>query len=122
MKIDYTFMGWNHAINFLSEVQLSNQHANTKDDPVKLVRQASYAALCIASVIFLFLNISYFAAVPKDVLRNSGSLVGAMFCESVYGKDSFVAVRMFPTFVALSCVGGLISTVCELHQIGSARH
>lgn len=124
IKIDYTFAGWNHAVIFLSEVQ-SEQHTTpgrtnpASKDTVSIVRRASFVALGMASVIFLFLNLSYFAAVPKKVLADSGSLVGAMFCEAVYGKDSFVAVRLFPIFVALSCVGGLIATVSTDCQVST---
>ncbi|KAG8979683.1 hypothetical protein FRB94_011586 [Tulasnella sp. JGI-2019a] len=115
IKIDYTFNGWSSAIVFLSEVQadattgsLYLQSPHT--DPVNLVRRASYAALAFVTVIFLFINIAYFAAIPKETLSQSGSLVGAMFCESVYGVDSFVAKRLFPLMVTSSCVGLLIAT------------
>lgn len=102
-------------MNFLAEVYSKQTSAATSITPsINLVRRASYTALSLASMIFLFINLAYFAAVPKDTLKSSGSLVGAMFCESVFGVDSIVAVRLFPILVSLSCVGGLVATVCNV--------
>ncbi|KAG8979679.1 hypothetical protein FRB94_011590 [Tulasnella sp. JGI-2019a] len=117
LKIDYTFVGWREAVNFLAEVHTKQSASNSSIAPgINLVRRASFTALSLASMIFLFINLAYFAAVPKETLKSSGSLVGAMFCESVYGKDSFIALRLFPILVALSCVGGLIAST-----LGQAR-
>ncbi|KAG8874531.1 hypothetical protein FRB98_008361, partial [Tulasnella sp. 332] len=97
LKIDYTFLGWNHAVNFLAEVYSKQANSSgpisseVNQSSINLIRRASYAALSLASIIFLFINLAYFAAVPKETLKHSGSLVGAMFCESVYGVESWVA-------------------------------
>ncbi|KAG8874529.1 hypothetical protein FRB98_008359 [Tulasnella sp. 332] len=115
MKIDYSYDGWNCAIIFMSEVQTqqddtpNSSSGSSASDPVKIVRRAGYAALGLVTLIFLIINIAYFAAIPKETLSQSGSLVGVLFCESVYGIG-FVSKRLFPLMVTSSCIGLLIAT------------
>jgi len=115
LKIDYTYAGWNNAINLLAEVHGHTPTSNTPGgtrSPIQVIRSAGYIALSVASVLFLFVNLALFVAVPKEQLRSSGTLAAAVFFEVVYGKHSVVASKVFPTLVALSCVGGTVSTVC----------
>ncbi|KAG8871614.1 hypothetical protein FRB97_008449 [Tulasnella sp. 331] len=119
IKVDWTFAGWNQAIFFLSEITSQSGAANARlpsASSVKIVRQASYVALVLASVIYLLVNLAFSAAVPKSTLKGSGSLIGVMFCESVYGVDSVIAKRLFPLMVALSCLGVMIA-----QALGRAR-
>ncbi|KAG8979681.1 hypothetical protein FRB94_011588 [Tulasnella sp. JGI-2019a] len=119
IKVDWTFAGWNHAVFFMSEMNAqhnSHQARTPPSDSIKIVSRASYVALSLASAIYVLVNLAFSAAVPKSTLSNSGSLVGVMFCESVYGKESFVATRLFPAMVALSCLGVMIS-----QALGGAR-
>ncbi|KDQ19268.1 hypothetical protein BOTBODRAFT_142885 [Botryobasidium botryosum FD-172 SS1] len=106
VKISYTFLGWANANNVLAEVKGS--------DPVRTVRQAGYASLGIISVLYFFVNVAYVAAVPKEVLRESGQLAAAAFMRAVFGNA--IAVQLLPLFIACSCIGNIIAVT-----IGHAR-
>ncbi|KAG8844045.1 hypothetical protein FRB96_003309 [Tulasnella sp. 330] len=117
LKVDYTYGGWNQAVNFLSEVQ-SQQGGRTASSATSFntIRRASYVAVSLASMIYLFINLAFFAALPKTVLSRSDSLVGVLFFESIFGKGSVAATRIFPLMVALSCLGGSAA-----YALGQAR-
>ncbi|KAG8990639.1 hypothetical protein FRB94_013232 [Tulasnella sp. JGI-2019a] len=122
IKVDYAFGGWNQAIIFLSEVSTSQKITTADGSPgpattaFSTIRRATYVAVALASIIFLLINLSFFAALPKESLSRTDSLVGVLFCEQVYGTDSFVATRLFPAMVALSCLGSMVA-----HALSQAR-
>uniref|UniRef100_A0A8H8CKT5 Amino acid transporter n=1 Tax=Psilocybe cubensis TaxID=181762 RepID=A0A8H8CKT5_PSICU len=98
VKSNHAFVGYNNAFNVLGEVR--------SKDPVKTVRRAGIISLLSVSVLFLFINIAYVAAVPQEDIRNSGQLIAVLFFQRVFGTTG---ARVFPLFVAASCFGNIIA-------------
>ncbi|PPQ69810.1 hypothetical protein CVT25_009747 [Psilocybe cyanescens] len=96
IKSNHAFVGYNNAFNVLGEVRGKN--------PVKTVRKAGVISLFLVTVLFLFINIAYVAAVPREEIRNSGQLVAVLFFQRVFGTTG---ARIFPLLVAASCFGNI---------------
>jgi amino acid transporter len=56
----------------------------------------------------MFVNIAYFAAVPKEQMLDSGTLVAAAFFGNMFGKQ---AERAMSVLVALSAFGNVLSVI-----------
>ncbi|KAF8905102.1 amino acid transporter [Gymnopilus junonius] len=105
VKSNHAFVGYHNAFNVLGEVRGKN--------PVRTVRKAGFISLFLVSVLFLFINVAYIAAVPREEIRNSGQLVAVLFFREVFGSTG---ARIFPLLVACSCFGNIIAVT-----IGQAR-
>ncbi|KAG0695186.1 amino acid permease-domain-containing protein [Suillus ampliporus] len=103
VKTNFAFSGWQNAFNVLGEVRTH--------DPVRTVRKAGFLSLLLVTCLFVFVNVAYVAAVPKDEIRNSGQLIAALFFQRVFG-EGFTA-KTLPIMVTLSCFGNI--------TIGQAR-
>ncbi|THH01778.1 hypothetical protein EW145_g6853 [Phellinidium pouzarii] len=106
VKTHFAFVGWHNAFNVLAEVK--------GRDPVRTVRNAGRIALALATTLFLLTNVAYIAAIPKDEIKLSGQLVGALFFKKVFG-DSWAA-KILPVMVVFSCLGNIIAVT-----VGQAR-
>ncbi|KAJ3512671.1 hypothetical protein NLJ89_g3390 [Agrocybe chaxingu] len=105
VKTNHAFVGWHNAFNVLAEVR--------SKDPVRTVRKAGRISLFLVTVLFLFINIAYVAAVPREEIRHSGQLVAVLFFRHVFGSTGS---KIFPLLVACSCFGNIIAVT-----IGQAR-
>ncbi|EGN99227.1 hypothetical protein SERLA73DRAFT_182118 [Serpula lacrymans var. lacrymans S7.3] len=106
VKTNFSYFGWHNAFNVLNEIK--------SPDPVKTVRRAGFISLLMVTTLFVFTNVAYVAAVPKEEIKESGQLIAALFVRNVYG-DGFGA-KILPFMVALSCVGNIIAVT-----VGQAR-
>jgi amino acid transporter len=68
------------------------------------------APLAIGSVgiLYMFVNIAYFAAVSKEEMLESGTVVAAVFFGNMFGKQ---AEKVMSVFVALSAFGNVLSVL-----------
>lgn len=98
VKTHYAFVGWANAFNVLSEVKGKN--------PVRTVHNAGRIALGLTTVVFVFINVAYISAIPRDEIKMAGQLVGAVFFKRVFG-DSWAA-KILPVMVVFSCVGNIV--------------
>lgn len=98
VKTHFAYVGWANAFNVLGEVR--------GRDPVQTVRNAGGISLFISTILFVFTNIAYIAAIPKNDIMESGQLVGALFFQRVFG-DSW-ATKILPVMVIISCLGNLV--------------
>lgn len=55
--------------------------------------------------LFLFINIAYIAAVPREEIRRSGQLIAVLFFQNVFGSTG---TKLFPLLVAASCFGNIV--------------
>lgn len=53
-------------------------------------------------------NVAYFAAVPKEQMLKSGSVVAATFFGNMFGQE---AEKVMSVFVALSAFGNVLSVL-----------
>ena len=60
--------------------------------------------LGICAFLYLFANIAYFAAAPKEKILGSGVTVASLFFGEVFGEK---AQKALTVFVALRCVNFL---------------
>ncbi|KAK2038070.1 high-affinity methionine permease [Colletotrichum somersetense] len=103
-KIIFSYAGYESAFNVVNEVK----------DPVRQIRKNGWVALSIVTVLYLFANIAYFAAVPKADLAAAKQIAASLFFENVFGSGR--AVRGLNFLIALSSFGNLLTVL-----IGSSR-
>ncbi len=75
-------------------------------DPARTVRKAGRISLLLITVLYLFINVAYVAAIPADEIRSSGQLVAVLFFQRIFGARGATA---FPLLVSLSCFGNIVS-------------
>lgn len=65
-------------------------------------------AIISVGILYMFVNIAYFAAVPKEEMLDSGTLVAAAFFKNMFGKQ---AEKAMSVLVALSAFGNVLSVI-----------
>ncbi|KAK3682825.1 amino acid permease-domain-containing protein [Podospora appendiculata] len=103
-RIIFSYAGFENAFNVVNEVK----------NPVKQIRRNGFIALGIVTVLYLFANIAYFAAVPKADLAASKQIAASLFFTRVFGDGG--AVRGLNFLIALSSFGNLVAVL-----LGSSR-
>jgi amino acid transporter len=78
-------------------------------NPVKQLRRNGFLSLAIISVLYLCANIAYFAAVPKEDLRQAKQIAASLFFTNVFGTSN--AVRGFNFLIVLSSFGNIIAAM-----------
>jgi amino acid transporter len=69
---------------------------------------AAPIAIGSVGILYMFVNIAYFAAVPKDQFLASGQIVAAAFFGNMFGSK---AEKAMSVFVALSAFGNVLSVI-----------
>lgn len=65
-------------------------------------------AIGSVGILYMLVNIAYFAAVSKEEMLSSGSVVAAVFFGNMFGKQ---AEKVMSVFVALSAFGNVLSVI-----------
>ncbi|KAL9949440.1 hypothetical protein D7B24_003808 [Verticillium nonalfalfae] len=97
-NVIWSYVGYSNANYALSETK----------NPVRTLKFAAPIAIGAISVLYMFINIAYFAAVPKEEILTSGRLVAASLFRNVFGGT---AERALSVFVALSAFGNVLSVI-----------
>lgn len=97
-NVIYSYIGYSNANYALSETR----------NPVRTLKIAAPTALIAIGVLYMLINIAYFAAVPKEEIMTSGRLVAASLFRNVMGE---AAERALSVFVALSSFGNVLSVI-----------
>ncbi|KAL2434854.1 High-affinity methionine permease [Exophiala dermatitidis] len=97
-NVIWSYIGYSNANYALSETR----------NPVRTIKVAAPAALIAVAVLYMLVNIAYFAAVPKDEIVSSGRILAASFFRNVFGNS---AERALSVFVALSAFGNVLSVI-----------
>ncbi|RYP61636.1 hypothetical protein DL771_010055 [Monosporascus sp. 5C6A] len=97
-NVIWSYIGYSNANYALSETK----------NPVRTLKIAAPLAIAIVSVLYMLVNIAYFAAVPKEEILESGRLVAASLFRNVFGER---AERALSVFVALSAFGNVLSVI-----------
>ncbi|KAF6800374.1 high affinity methionine permease [Colletotrichum sojae] len=103
-RIIFSYAGYENAFNVVNEVK----------NPVKQIRNYGWIALGIVTILYIFANIAYFAAVPKADLAAAKQIAASLFFTNVFGSGR--AVRVLNFLIALSSFGNLLTVL-----IGSSR-
>jgi len=72
------------------------------------LKLAAPTAIVGVGILYMFVNIAYFAAVPKQDILDSETLVAAVFFKNMFGKQ---AERAMSVLVALSAFGNVLSVL-----------
>ncbi|KAK1772127.1 putative high affinity methionine permease [Phialemonium atrogriseum] len=97
-NVIWSYIGYSNANYALSETK----------NPVRTLKIAAPLAIGVISVLYMLVNIAYFAAVPKEEILSSGRLVAASLFRNVFGGT---AERALSVFVALSAFGNVLSVI-----------
>ncbi|KAH8200353.1 hypothetical protein TruAng_005506 [Truncatella angustata] len=104
VKIIFSYSGYENAFNVVNEVK----------NPVKTIRNSAYISLGVVTALYIFVNIAYFAAVPKVELAAASQISASLFFSKVFGSSN--AVRGLNFLIALSSFGNLVTVT-----IGTSR-
>lgn len=97
-SVIYSYIGYSNANYALGETK----------NPVRTLKIAAPLALGLVSVIYLLVNIAFFAAVPHEELLSSGRVVAASFFRIVFGES---AQKGLSACVALSALGNVLAVL-----------
>ncbi|KAL6232434.1 hypothetical protein BDW75DRAFT_232786 [Aspergillus navahoensis] len=103
-RIIFSYGGYNNAFNVANEVK----------NPIKSLKLYATAALTTVYVLYMFANVAFFAAVPKEELKASSLTVASLFFSKVFGDGG--AVRGLNFLIALASFGNIIAV-----QVGLSR-
>lgn len=97
-NVIWSYIGYSNANYALSETR----------NPVRTLKIAAPTALITVSILYMLVNVAYFAAVPKEEILSSGRILAASFFRNVFGPR---AERALSVFVALSAFGNVLSVI-----------
>ena len=97
-NVIWSYIGYSNANYALSETK----------NPVRTLKIAAPLALGSVAVLYMFVNIAYFAAVPAEEIISSKRLVAASLFRNIFGPR---AERALSVFVALSAFGNVLSVI-----------
>ncbi|KAI5795328.1 amino acid/polyamine transporter I [Peziza echinospora] len=97
LRIVYSYKGWENANYVLGEVK----------NPRKTLKIAAPLAIGGVMTLYVLANVAYFAAIPKDILADSGVIVAGLFFKNVFG--GYAGQKVLPTFVAISNLGNVLA-------------
>ncbi|KAJ7041473.1 APC amino acid permease [Mycena alexandri] len=95
-SVIWSFIGYANANYALSEVR----------DPVRTIKRAAPLAMGAVTVVYMSVNVAYFAVVSKDDILGSKRIVAALFFRNLFGPAT---ERALSVFIALSTLGNLLA-------------
>lgn len=98
-RIIFSYAGFEQAFNVVAEVK----------NPVQKLKKNAILSLLIVTLLYIFTNIAYFAAVPKQELAQAKLTAASLFFINVFGDSG--AVRGLNFLVALSSFGNLVAVL-----------
>lgn len=97
-NIIWSFWGYSNANYALSEVH----------DPVRTIKRAAPLALLTVTLVYMLVNIGYYAVVDRDELLGSGRIAAALFFGKIWGMET---EQILSAIVALSCFGNVLAVL-----------
>lgn len=70
-----SFIGYSNANYALSEIR----------DPVRTIKLAAPVAMVSITIVYMLVNVAYYAVVDKDEILTSGRIVAALFFGKLWG-------------------------------------
>lgn len=92
------YIGYSNAFYALGEVR----------NPRRLIRIAGPLSILIIAIIYMLVQVAYFAAVPKEDIAKSTQVVAAYYFQNMFGVNARKALSVF---VALSATGNVFTVV-----------
>jgi amino acid transporter len=104
VKVNFAYSGYENAFAVMNEIK----------DPVRTMKRYAPISLTVVFILYFFANIAYFAAIPKEAIRESKELTASLFFTAVFGSGR--SITALSALVAVSSAGNLLAVV-----IGSSR-
>ncbi|KAG6816363.1 hypothetical protein H0H93_008153 [Arthromyces matolae] len=95
-SVIWSFIGYQGANYVLSEVK----------DPIRTMKRGAPLAMLFVTLVYIFVNVAYFAAVSKNDILESRRIVVALYFRNLYGPATEKALSIV---VALSVLGNLLT-------------
>ncbi|KAJ7751513.1 APC amino acid permease [Mycena maculata] len=95
-SVIWSFIGYANANYALSEVR----------DPVRTIKRAAPLAMTAVTLVYMSVNVAYFAVVSKNDILGSRRIVAALFFRNLFGPAT---ERALSAFIALSTLGNLLA-------------
>ncbi|KAJ9271256.1 hypothetical protein DTO212C5_2606 [Paecilomyces variotii] len=106
-NVIWSFIGYSNANYALSETK----------NPARTLKIAAPFAVTFVGILYILVNVAYFAAVPKEEILSSGRILAASFFRNMFGER---AERVMSVFVALSAFGNVLSVLFSQGRIVQA--
>ncbi|OJD36855.1 high affinity methionine permease [Diplodia corticola] len=103
-NVIWSYIGYSNANYAMSEMK----------NPVRTLKRAAPIAIITVGIMYMLVNIAYFAAVPREEIATSGRILAASFFRNVFGPR---AERALSVFVALSAFGNVMSVIFSQGRI-----
>lgn len=103
-NIIWSYVGYSNANYALGEIK----------NPVRTLKIAAPTALIIITILYMLVNIAYYAVVPADEIRNSGRIVASAFFRYAFNEKAEKAASVI---VALSTLGNVLSVIFSQGRI-----
>ncbi|VVT50631.1 uncharacterized protein SAPINGB_P002828 [Magnusiomyces paraingens] len=103
-NVIWSYIGYSNANYALGEAK----------NPVRTLKIAAPLALIGVSILYMFINIAYFAIVPKEEILTSGRILAANYFRLAFGEK---AQKALSVFVALSALGNVMSVIFSQGRI-----
>ncbi|KAJ3558188.1 hypothetical protein NM688_g1077 [Phlebia brevispora] len=97
-NVIWSFIGYSNANYALGEVR----------DPVRTLKRAAPLAMFLVTIVYLLVNIAYYAVVSTEEILGSGRIVAALFFGKVWGIG---ASRVLSAIVAFSTLGNVLAVL-----------
>lgn len=94
----WSYVGYSNMMYAMGEVK----------NPVRTIKIAGPLAIGVCAVLYVLVQIAYFAAVPRADILESEQIIADLFFRNVFGTASAKALS---TFVALSAVANVYAVV-----------
>lgn len=103
-NVIWSYVGYSNANYALGEIK----------NPVRVLKIAAPTALFIITILYILVNVAYYAVVPAEEIRSSGRIVVASFFKYAFGDTAEKAASVF---VALSTLGNVLSVIFSQGRI-----
>ncbi|KAI5968324.1 MUP1 [Candida margitis] len=103
-NVIWSYVGYSNANYALGEIK----------NPERVLRIAAPAAFIGLGIIYMFVNIAYFAVVPKAEIASSGRILAASFFKYAFGDKAETAASVF---VAISAWANVMSVIFSQGRI-----
>lgn len=103
-NVIWSYVGYSNANYALGEIK----------NPVRILRVAAPTAFIFLGIVYMFVNIAYFAVVPHDEIAASGRTLASTFFLHAMGAKAEKAASIF---VALSALGNVMSVIFSQGRI-----
>ncbi|KAJ3992956.1 high affinity methionine permease [Lentinula boryana] len=110
LKIRFSYVGWESVFSMVNEVK----------DPIPTLKKFAPLSLGVVFVLYMLVNIAYFATVPLEKIKSSNEMIANLFFETIFPSSpnsTNVALTVLQFLVALSSLGSVIAATISASRI-----